>query len=241
MDEESEGSRAGHGKGASLGEPSESQSGRVYSDGDYKNGANIAKRENEESYSKENEREKDARVTDKTYQSMTNYDKRLRSIQHEVFSMRSLVSQLRKDMNEGKRYQGRDSKNVVDLKKEILDGAKPRRNDRDLSDRLNKELHEKIRRQKDRVQQEFNSVIEKGNISEERRVDLENRVKNLDANLQGGLVTIAVAELDTKVNKASMMGLDMEVMEVRLTDVTRELEASKTKIESAMKDKTEAR
>jgi chromosome segregation ATPase len=167
-------------------------------------------------------------------------------MQHEVSSLRSLVSQLRKDMNEGKRNQGHDSKNLVDLKKEMLDGAKARRNDKELSDRLSKELHEKVKRQKDRVQQEFNSVIEKGNVSEERRVDLENRVKNLDANLQGGLVTIAVAELDTKavVDKTSVMGLDMEAMEVRLTDVTRELEASKTKIElleSAMKDKTEAR
>jgi hypothetical protein len=163
-------------------------------------------------------------------------------MQYEVSSLRALVSQLRKDTNEGKRNQGRDSKNLVDLKKEILDGANARRKDKELFDRLFKELREKVKRQKDIVQQEFNSVIEKGNVREESRVDLKNRVKNLDANLQGGLVTIAVAELNTKavMDKAGVMGLDMGAMEVKLTDVTRELEASKAKIEllvSAINDK----
>ena len=70
QDEESEENRAGHGKGVSLRELSEPQSGRgsdlgedrVYSDGDYKNGANRAKREKNESYNREKEKGKDARV-----------------------------------------------------------------------------------------------------------------------------------------------------------------------------------
>ena len=74
MDEESEGSKGGHGKGASLREPSESQSGS-YSD------ASITKRENDGTYGKEKEQE--VRVNNKTPQSTTDYDKK--------FSMRSLA------------------------------------------------------------------------------------------------------------------------------------------------------
>jgi hypothetical protein len=90
------------------------------------------------------------------------------------------------------------------------------------------------RSQNERVQLDFNTLMERRNASEEGRLDLENKVKDLDANLQSQAVTIAVAVKNTKVvsDKVGAMELDRKVMEGKLTKVTKELEASKAKIES---------
>jgi hypothetical protein len=190
-------------------ESSESQScddrDRVYTEGHFKNGANIARREKYESYSKVKEQETRANRTPQ-YGSEENYS----GVQHELSSLRALVGQLRRDVNEGKKCQGHDSKALTNMKREMLDLVRDRR------------------RQNERVQLDFNTLMERGNASEEGRLDLENRVKDLDANLQGGLATIAVAVKNTKVG---VMELDRKVMEGKLTKVTKELEASKAKIE----------
>jgi predicted nucleic acid-binding Zn-ribbon protein len=126
------------------------------------------------------------------------------AVQHELSSLRTLVGQLRRDMKEGKKCQGHDSKALKNMKREMLDLVRDRR------------------RQNERVQLDFNTLMEKGNASEEGRMDLENRVKNLDANLQGGLATIAVAVKNTKVvsDKVGVMELDRKVMEGNLTRIS---------------------
>jgi chromosome segregation ATPase len=93
---------------------------------------------------------------------------------------------------------------------------------RDLYDKLGKDLHDKISRQKERVQEEFDSVNEKGDTNERKGVALENQVKNMDMNIQGVLTTIAITDVDMKetVDIVEMLGTEAAELEVKLFTTT---------------------